>query len=66
MRYAVLQAADDQEVLSALRAVKRVVKVAIFTEFSLGKEDFPGVAGIIYMLIGLKRLAPDVREVLSV
>ena len=62
MRYAVLQSADDQGVLSVLRAVK----VAIFTELSLGKEDFPGVAGIIYKLIGLKRLAPDVREVLSV
>ena len=62
MRYTVLQAADDQEVLSVLR----VVKVAIFTELSLGKEDFPGIAGIIYKLIGFKRLAPDVREVLSV
>ena len=61
MRYTVLQAADDQEVLSVLR----VVKVAIFTELSLGKEDFPGIAGIIYKLIGFKRLAPDVREVLS-
>jgi hypothetical protein len=48
------------------RVVKPVVKVAIFTELSLGKEDFPGVAGIIYKLIGLKRLVPDVREALSV
>lgn len=62
MRYAVLQSADDQGVLSVLRAVK----VAIFTELSLGKEDFPGVAGIIYKLIGLNLLVPDVREVLSV
>ena len=62
MRYAVLQSADDQGVLSVLRAVK----VAIFTELSLGKEDFPGVAGIISKLIGLNLLVPDVREVLSV
>ena len=55
MRYTVLQA-----------AVKPVVKVAIFTELSLGKEDFPGVAGIIYKLIGLKRLVADLREALNV
>ncbi|MBT5325642.1 MAG: hypothetical protein HOL51_05895 [Gemmatimonadetes bacterium] len=59
MRYTVLQAAVK-------RVVKPVVKVAIFTELSLGKEDFPGVAGIIYKLIGLKRLVADVREALSV
>lgn len=59
MRYTVLQAAVK-------RVVKPVVKVAIFTELSLGKEDFPGVAGIIYKLIGLKRLVPDVREALSI
>ena len=59
MRYTVLQAAVKP-------VVKPVVKVAIFTELSLGKEDFPGVAGIIYKLIGLKRLVPDVREALSV
>ena len=59
MRYTVLQAAVK-------RVVKPVVKVAIFTELSLGKEDFPGVAGIIYKLIGVKRLVADVREALSV
>ena len=55
-----------QEVLNALQSLNPQVKVAIFTGLSLTKEDFPGIAGIIYKPIDLKRLVRDVQEALGV
>jgi CheY-like chemotaxis protein len=51
-----------QEALSALWAVEP----AIFTELSLGKKHFLGVAGIISKPIDLKQLVRDVQEALGV